>query len=534
MIVSWKLVRTSLALSACLGLLAACQDRGAFKSKTWTPEQIKENLAAKDAAAAKQASANANDPSGVPIAPNDPKTGVAGGPVGAPLSTTKNDPAPAAPPAPAGPQGTGGSASIQTLIEGNADEFMAGTLKLSKQNDPIATKTFKALTLTVTGKPTQDLNVALDLGVMIGTDLRFVNAASKLSSSDKDQKVQKLAYVSKDSDGNDVNLTEQQLNILAVCKDLKCSELDIQVKAQVDGGTTTLALVARAIGDKMEIDTINVQVQSFEDLTKPKADGDNKPAADAKGPKKDGADNTPTTVTEDDQAAAGQKGSKDKTDDAGGSSDVKKDQNSAPDKKADTTAPDKKVDTTPAPDKKADTPAPDKKADTTPAPDKKADAPAAATSTAPAFAFKPAADSTASVAPKSVVFKQTADSGTQSSGFAAVDMKPISKPITVAQDPGAFSLQTQVAAKAPGIFGTVQGATQTAVNKVDSAPAATVTAPAPAAAPAATIDTSSANAEKDNQATAAELKKESDAKATADAKAKVDQDAIESLSAFYN
>src|SRR5437868_2063177 len=84
--VSWKLIRTSIAMSACIGLLAACQDRGAFKSRTWTPEQIKANLAAKNAADARKNSTDSNDPAKAPVAPA-PDTGSSGG------DQSKGDPA---------------------------------------------------------------------------------------------------------------------------------------------------------------------------------------------------------------------------------------------------------------------------------------------------------------------------------------------------------------------------------------------------------------------------------------------------------
>lgn len=471
--VSWKVLRTSIAMSACLGLLAACQDRGQFHSKKWTKAELAKNLAAKPPA-------EQHEQTGTPAnteVTSGGQTPVETGTPGTPPGFSKPDPAKEQP-APTSPnpnepkKGTGhseGHLLFEELQERNA--FIDNNNKLMQTIDPLAVKTFKGVTAIVTN-PRAVFTIGLDVAVQMGNDLRYVAVSSSpISYLEADAKPIQLKAIVKeglDEDARKITLNDQQLSIFAVCSDLRCSEVHVRITAETGNSKAVLAMVLAPQGNVYLVKNSNLKDQLVDFKTfaeSSKTDANNKDERDDQNKTGD----LPATVNNE-HGRDGEPGK----DDNGGSSDISKktdrdQQNGASDAK--NAAQKKAAADKAAADKAAADKAAADKANTDKATADKAAADAAKAAAA-AKAVETAKSAAAVIAPpstsakKSVVFNANANG--QQDSVPVLDMKPAARPLQVVQDPGQFKFEQP----APGIFGDTKNLASNAVDGKDKTPAA--------------------------------------------------------------
>jgi len=272
MTVSWKLLRSSIALTACVGLLAACQDRGQFKSKTWTADQVAKNLKLKAEKDAKNK--NPNDPNSIAAAPR---------PTDGQSTTTNNNgngngtqtqqPAPTPTPV------NTGSAQTQTFDE-PAQTFIDDNAKVLANLNPdqVAISAFKGITVTV--KPAAaGVTVGIDAVVHIGSDDLVLQVADAPVAFTKDGKATKLSATVKDNDMDNktVDMSKNPVSVGAACVDDKCAEVSLLIS--IDSIADGVFLVKADSSGSVIVDSNLKQqpVPSFDDVRSGKAADQSKP-----------------------------------------------------------------------------------------------------------------------------------------------------------------------------------------------------------------------------------------------------------------
>ena len=262
MAVSWKLMRSTLAITMCVGLLAACGDRGQFKSKTWTPEQQKLNKAALDAK------------NGVKTDPADPNQGqVTPRPLngGQPVDQQQQQqqqqqpppgqqpppvqPAPGqqpppgqTPPAPVDPKKNTGSAKEKIFAElaTNAETFISDNKKmLAAQDSAAAAEVFKGLSASARLEGGKVL-VTLDAEVKLGNDVRRLSVTDGEVAFNKDGRTNELGATLFEDANEDASTVEGERKVVAACSSANCDEIHVRLAVAGQSDWVELAAILKS------------------------------------------------------------------------------------------------------------------------------------------------------------------------------------------------------------------------------------------------------------------------------------------------
>lgn len=287
--VSMKFIRTSIALSACLGLLAACGDRGQFQARTFTDKERQEF-------ATKQKLAQQGSPDSPVNTQPAPEVEAGAGTTPDPKSTPKpidvppvgGTPAPADKKAEIVSPGAANKVLIETIQD--RDKFIEQNLSMVSALDQAAVDTIKGITFTVTG-----LQLEVNAAIVIGKDLRHLNILNLMAYS-KDGKIAPIdidRMILKESAEQDAKKTDltNQVVAYAVCKDTDCTEIHVRLQILADGGYVSGAFQVKKVDTqtyKAIASNLGDQLKDFESalvLFKPSIDpstvkpADTKPAA---------------------------------------------------------------------------------------------------------------------------------------------------------------------------------------------------------------------------------------------------------------
>lgn len=271
---SWNVVRTGVALSACLGLLAACQDRGQFQSKTFSKAEV-DAWKVKNSPPAPNPDSSTptttpveGDPSkvtpvpGAPTKPGGVSTGAGGQAAATPESTAAVE-TPAVPTQAASPfQGSG--AAIKNFAENGTvdrDKLIAqnrAELVESKE----AAKLVKGIRVTALAKQDK-LFLSVDAIVVVNNKVRFMYLKDAPLAYSQDGTVKSFSNPAdglvqiKETDTSEVvPQPEKFVKISAVCVDPSCGEFLLRFDFKIGEGIVPAVFLYKLVnGNYTKVDS---------------------------------------------------------------------------------------------------------------------------------------------------------------------------------------------------------------------------------------------------------------------------------------
>ncbi|MGZ3721823.1 MAG: hypothetical protein ACXVA9_02755, partial [Bdellovibrionales bacterium] len=244
-------------------------------------------------------------------------------------------------------------AQSQGMIEQMAsrEKFIAANIALMQTEDAKAIELFKGVTLNIIPVKSGSVSLSIEAALQMGKDLNSLSVAQTVISFDeKNIKPTQLPVSLIDPDAAVIKLKDDQIKVIAVCNDAKCSELHVRIQVATEAGTVELALVESLTKSGYTVSGSNLgnKLMTVEAFQKSLAGDDKGKAVDkdkAAGEKADSGKPKDIPVDVVDPAAKGDKdgakGADGKTDD--GKSTVEKDAK-ATEKKPDTSSADAEKD----------------------------------------------------------------------------------------------------------------------------------------------------------------------------------------------